>query len=293
MTNEKELKIRASGSDVGKKKYIGTYVLLALAVLFVLMPLYIVFATSIMSKYEANGSAFKFWPEQVSFESYHRLLFEQVGGYSLIRSFFNTILYYLPSTIVGVLVSSMSAFAFARMRFRIKSFMFSTLMLTMLVPNTMGLITAYLLYDTIGWIGTPLPIIVPALFGSIGSTFFLRQFYMKMPDDLVGCAKLDGLGWFGIYFRIMLPISIPAIVAQFILVFIAGYNDYMGPLLYLPEASQATLQIALAQIQDPRIQNWPLRMAGCVIAMTPLLVMYLISQKYVLKGVSVSAGFKG
>ncbi|MFR6641814.1 MAG: carbohydrate ABC transporter permease, partial [Christensenellales bacterium] len=67
----------------------------------------------------------------------------------------------------------------------------------------------------------------------------------------------------------------------------------MAPLLYLPEASQATLQIALAQIQDPRIQNWPLRMAGCVIAMTPLLVMYLISQKYVLKGVSVSAGFKG
>lgn len=289
----KQVKIKATGVDVGKSKHIGVYVLMALAVLYIFGPLYIMLSTSVMSKYEANSSTYKFWPEQFSLESYHRLLFEQVGGYSLMRSFGNTILYYLPTTFVGVMVSSLSAFAFAKMRFKAKNLMFSTLMLTMLVPNSMGLITAYLLFDGLGWIGTPLPVMIPRLFGGIGMVFFLRQFFMTIPDDLVGCSKLDGLGWWGMYFKVMLPIAVPAITTQFILSFIGGYNDYMGPLLYMPEASQATLQIALAQIQDPRIQNWPLRMAGCTIAMAPLLIMYLFSQRYVLRGLSVSSGFKG
>ena len=296
MINTKEAKFKTSNNIVGTKNhYVTAFVMMFLAVFFVLFPLYTVFTTSLMSKYEALGTAFKLWPEQgVSFDSYKTILVDQIGGYSVLGGFVNTIIYYLPTAAIGTIVSAMAAFAFAKLRFKASNAMFSILMLNLLVPNSMGMITSFLLYDTLGWIGTPMPIMIPICFGGISAVFFLRQFYLKIPDDLVGCAKLDGLGYLGMFFRIMLPISMPAITAQFILTFIGGYNDYMGPLLYLSgDAKMATLQLALAQYQDPRIQDWPLRMAGAFTAMTPLVVMYLCSQKLILKGLDVSAGFKG
>ena len=286
------------GSDnrrVNRKIYIGSRAMMVLAVFFVLAPMYIMFATSIMSKYEANGAQFRVWPKQgVTFESYRTVLFESVGGLSVVRGLFNTIWMYVPSILVDVLISTMAAFAFAKMKFKAKNFMFSVLLATMMIPNSMGLITAYLVYDTLGWVGTALPIMVPKMFGEIGAVFFLRQFYMKVPDDLIGCARMDGLGYFGTFIRIMLPIAVPAMSAQFILLFIAGYNDYTGPLLYLPNARMATLQLVLAQFGDvEQIQNWPLRMAASAVSMAPLIVLYLASQRLMLKGLEVSTGFKG
>ena len=254
---------------------------------------YIMFATSIMSPYEAQGASFKFWPEEPSLMMYKRVLIEESNGYSIVLGFLNTMLYYGPSSLVGVFVSAMSAFAFAKMKFPGRTVMFSVLIATMTIPNNLGLLTSYLIFDKLHWIGTPLPVIIPRLFGTISVVFFLRQYYMSIPDDLIGCAKIDGAGWFGIFMRIMVPISIPVMAAQFILYFITGYNDYMGPMLYLPNAELATLQLVLAQYEDPYIQNWPLRMAGCLVAMVPMIVLYLASQKFLLKDLQISAGLKG
>ena len=269
------------------------YILLALTAFFVLAPFYIMFATSIMSPYEAQGASFKFWPEEPSLMMYKRVLIEESNGYSIVLGFLNTMLYYGPSSLVGVFVSAMSAFAFAKMKFPGRTVMFSVLIATMTIPNNLGLLTSYLIFDKLHWIGTPLPVIIPRLFGTISVVFFLRQYYMSIPDDLIGCAKIDGAGWFGIFMRIMVPISIPVMAAQFILYFITGYNDYMGPMLYLPNAELATLQLVLAQYEDPYIQNWPLRMAGCLVAMVPMIVLYLASQKFLLKDLQISAGLKG
>ena len=224
---------------------------------------------------------------------YKRVLIEESNGYSIVLGFLNTMLYYGPSSLVGVFVSAMSAFAFAKMKFPGRTVMFSVLIATMTIPNNLGLLTSYLIFDKLHWIGTPLPVIIPRLFGTISVVFFLRQYYMSIPDDLIGCAKIDGAGWFGIFMRIMVPISIPVMAAQFILYFITGYNDYMGPMLYLPNAELATLQLVLAQYEDPYIQNWPLRMAGCLVAMVPMIVLYLASQKFLLKDLQISAGLKG
>ncbi len=269
------------------------YILLALTAFFVFAPFYIMFATSIMSPYEAQGASFKFWPEEPSLMMYKRVLIEESNGYSIVLGFLNTMLYYGPSSLVGVFVSAMSAFAFAKMKFPGRTVMFSVLIATMTIPNNLGLLTSYLIFDKLHWIGTPLPVIIPRLFGTISVVFFLRQYYMSIPDDLIGCAKIDGAGWFGIFMRIMVPISIPVMAAQFILYFITGYNDYMGPMLYLPNAELATLQLVLAQYEDPYIQNWPLRMAGCLVAMVPMIVLYLASQKFLLKDLQISAGLKG
>ncbi|MEG9430475.1 MAG: carbohydrate ABC transporter permease [Christensenellaceae bacterium] len=269
------------------------YILLALTAFFVFAPFYIMFATSIMSPYEAQGASFKFWPEEPSLMMYKKVLIEESNGYSIVLGFLNTMLYYGPSSLVGVFVSAMSAFAFAKMKFPGRTVMFSVLIATMTIPNNLGLLTSYLIFDKLHWIGTPLPVMIPRLFGTISVVFFLRQYYMGIPDDLIGCAKLDGAGWFGMFMRIMVPISIPVMAAQFILYFITGYNDYMGPMLYLPNAELATLQLVLAQYEDPYMQNWPLRMAGCLVAMVPMIVLYLASQKFLLKDLQISAGLKG
>ena len=269
------------------------YILLALTAFFVFAPFYIMFATSIMGPYEAQGASFKFWPEEPSLMMYKRVLIEESNGYSIVLGFLNTMLYYGPSSLVGVFVSAMSAFAFAKMKFPGRTVMFSVLIATMTIPNNLGLLTSYLIFDKLHWIGTPLPVMIPRLFGTISVVFFLRQYYMAIPDDLIGCAKIDGAGWFGIFMRIMVPISIPVMAAQFILYFITGYNDYMGPMLYLPNAELATLQLVLAQYEDPYIQNWPLRMAGCLVAMVPMIVLYLASQKFLLRDLQISAGLKG
>ena len=200
---------------------------------------------------------------------------------------------YIPSTAIGVFVSAMSAFAFAKLDFKLKKPMFAILMATLTLPNCIGFIASFLMFDKMGWINTPLPIMVPRMLGAIGIVFFLRQYYLGIPDDIVGAANLDGLGELGIFFHIMLPISLPALFSQFILNFITGYNDYLGPLLYLQNAKMYTLQISLAFFAEAYVQDWPLRMSGCVIAMIPLVVLYLIAQKYILQGVSISSGLKG
>lgn len=290
--------IEAYKSTKMKKKSKWTrvwqYAILIFFILFVLSPFYVLFATSIMNKFEANAANFRFWPKEgVYWDSYYTVLFEPIGGYSVMKGFKNTMIYYLPSSLIGVLVSAMSAYAFARMNFRLKEIMFAILMGTMMIPNNMSLIISFLLYDQINWINTPLPLMIPRMFGTISIVFFLRQYYLGIPADLIGCAKIDGLGHFGIFVKIMLPISVPVLAAQFILYFIGGYNDYMGPLLYLPSAERATLQLVLAQYEDPRIQNWPLRTAGCIVAMSPLILLYLASQKFILMDLSVGSGFKG
>ncbi len=274
-------------------KKILNYLLLVIIALFVISPFYIMFVTSIMDVAESQGAFFKFWPEIPSLLMYKKVLLDESNGYSIIRGFLNTLLYYGVPSIVGVLVSAMSSYAFAKMKFPGRTFMFSTLIATMTIPNNIGLITSYVVFDAFNWINTPLPIVVPRLFGTIGIMFFLRQYYMSMPDDLIGSAKIDGLSHFGVFLRIMLPISIPAVTAQFVLYFLTGYNDYMAPLLYISDTEMATLQMVLAQYEDPYMQNWPLRMAGCLSAMIPMIVLYLSARKLLLKDVAVSSGLKG
>lgn len=277
-----------------KKPLVGSHIIILLAVLFVLVPTYIMIITSFTSAIEANNAAFNWWPKMgATIDGYIKLFTRKTAGNSLLRSFGNTMWIYLPSTVVGVFVSSMSAFAFAKLDFVLKKPMFAILLGTMTLPNCIGIIASFLMFDAIGWIDTALPLMIPRMLGSIGIVFFLRQFFMGIPDDLVGAAKIDGLGEIGVYVKIMLPISAPALISQFILTFIVAYNDYLAPLLYLQNAKMYTLQISLAFLAEAYVQDWPLRMAGCVVAMVPLVLLYLLSQKYILKGVAISSGLKG
>ena len=280
-----------------KKKnhyYIGTYIIIAIVVLFVLLPIYIMVITSLTSSQEANNAMFSWWPKEgLTVQAYIDAFSNKTGDTTLIRAFLNTLWIYIPGIIVGLFTATISGYAFAKMNFIGKNVLFSFLIATMAIPNSMGMVANFIMYDTIGWINTPFPLMIPPMFGTVTVMFFMRQFISGIPSTLLEAGKVDGLRNFGCCMRIALPISVPAIVAQFILQFIVAYNDYLNPLLYLQDANMYTLQIALAYFQDVYIQDWSLRMAGCVIAIVPMVVLYFAAQKYILRGVAVQGGVKG
>lgn len=269
------------------------YFLTALVILFVFFPIYIILDTSLQSEAEANLATFHWYPHEFTFVGYVSVFTKQLAGINLMYGLFNTLWIYLPGVIAGIYVSSMSAFAFAKTHFRGKGFIFSVLMSTIMLPNSMATIAQVLLYDSIGWMNTPWPLMLPRAFGDIGTVFFIRQFYVKLPDDIIDAAKVDGMGYFGVFNKIILPMSGPVIVAQFILNFITAYNDYLGPLLYCQSSSMYTLQVALAMFAGPYAQNWPLRMAGSFVGMAPLIILYVCSQKFIRQSLNVSASVKG
>ena len=285
MKKEKSLKKRP--------KYIGSYIVMALVILFVFLPLYIMLNTSLQSESEANSSHFHWLPEEWSVLGYVSVFTKRLAGINIMRGVFNTLWIYLPGILVGLYSSSMAAFSYAKIKFKGKGVMFSILLSTIMLPNSMSTISLVLLYDSLGWMNTPYPLMIPPMFGGIGAVFFMRQFYLTIPEDLVNAAKIDGLGYFGVFNRIILPMSGSVLLAQFILSFIGSYNDYMGPLMYCQSSSMYTLQVALAMFAGPYAQNWPLRMAGAVVGMTPLIVLYICCQKFIRKGLSISASIKG
>lgn len=280
------------------KRIIGKtaiYLGLILFALWVLVPFYIVFITSFKTRVEAQSPEFSLWPKDgFHWDGYLEVLTYKSGGASMsvvLRGFLNTLWIVLPPTIVGLLSSSIAAYAFAKLRFKVKNLLFSTLLATMMIPGTVMLTPSYLLYDKIMWTNTPLPLMVPGMFGAAACVFFMRQFYMGIPTDLIEAAKLDGMGYFGIFFKIMVPLSVPALLAQGILGFIGGYNDYFGPYLYLSDPELYTLQIALNSFQGTYASNWPTMMAGAIVALVPTVVIYIVAQKYFIQGIA-TAGMK-
>lgn len=271
------------------------YFVIALFTAFIVVPIYIVVSTSFKTSIEANGTTFYWWPKEgFSVEGYVKVLTTNQVNRNLIRGFGVTLWMYVPSVAVGVFVSAIAAYAFAKIDFFLKKPIFAILMSSLTLPTSVGMIAAIIIYSSIGWMGTPLPLMVPRMMGSIGIVFFLRQFYMGLPDDLIGAARVDGLGDFRIFLKIALPLSLPAIGSQFILTFIAAYNDYIGPLYYLignPELYP--LQLALSYWRTGSNPNWNILMAGTMVATLPMLCLYLLSQKFILKGVAITSGMKG
>lgn len=283
MTNEK--------LKYGLGKF-GVYAVLILAALLILGPLYIVVIISFMDKSQAMSPTFALWPENFNLHGYIEVFTYTSGGGdeipTVIRGFLNTMLTVVPPTLIGTLFSALSAFAFSKLKFWGRDFMFSMLLATMMIPGTISLIPAYIIYDKIGWVDTYLPLVVPGLFGSASVVFFLRQFYYSIPDDLLEAGRVDGISNIGAFFRIMLPLSVPALITQFVLSFVAGYNDYLGPLLYLFSPEKYTLQIALSFFKGTYATDYAIVMAGAVVTLIPTTVIYIIGQKFFLEGIATS-----
>ena len=289
---QKELRLRKIRE---KFSFVGNHFIVLLFAAIILVPLYIVIITSFKTTTEANGTRFYWWPKEgFALDGYIKIFSTNQVNRNLLRGFSVTLWMYVPPIIMGIFMSAMAAYGFAKMEFVGKKTIFGILMSSLTLPNSVGMIAAIVMYNAIGWMGTPLPLMVPRMMGSIGIVFFLRQFYMGLPDDLIGAARVDGLGDYGIFIRIALPLSLPALGSQFILTFIGAYNDYIGPLYYLignPEIYP--LQLSLSYWRTGSNPDWSVLMAGAMVATVPMLCLYLLSQKFILKGVAITSGLKG
>ena len=273
-----------------KRFPIVTYFLLILLSLYIIVPFWIVFVSGIKTVQEASAIEFTWWPKRgVTWLAFKRV-FEDG---SLLRGFGNTLKYGLLPLFVGLFVSTMSAYGFEKMRWRGRNMMFQFLLLTMMLPGCVTMTATRLMYDTIGWTGTALPLMIPGMFGGIGVVFFLRQYMKGVPNELIDAAKIDGAGDFGTFVVIIIPLSMPAIFTQLVLCFLGTYNDYMGPLLYIIDEDMYTLQLALRNMIGMYRFDVPRQMAASFVAMMPMLIIYLFAQNYILNGISMRSGLKG
>lgn len=272
----------------------GTLIpLLALAVIVVL-PFYILAITSVKTYREAANLVFTWWPQNGFDPGGYLEVFELGGvwGVSVDTALVNSFVYAIIPTVVGVFVSSVAAYAFVKLRFKHSGTMYFMLILTMMMPDCVTMTTSYLLYDLIGWTGNPLPLIVPGCFGGAATVLFLREYYMGIPDELLEAAQIDGAGKWKRYFFIVLPMGKPALMAQFILQFITRYNNFLTPLIYLDNPEDYTIQIFLDFLIGTSIDTRQIAAAG-VCSLVPMLLLYVIFQKKIIDGISMSSGLKG
>lgn len=272
--------------NMGKKT--SMYFVLILMCFLVLFPFAIVISTSLKTYADSVKVPFTFNPGYIDWSAYKAVLESE----ALWKGLSNTLFVVLPIMVIGVLTSALSAYAFAKIRFKAKNLMFAILMFSMMIPGVITMTPAYVIYDSIGWTNTYLPLMVPNAFGTAACVFYLRQFFAGIPTELIEAGKMDGLSNFGVFTKIMLPLAKPALTAQMILWFIAGYNDYFGPMLYLNTEDKYTLQLVLKLMAGSSESNWPKVMACCIVTMVPLLVIYFVAQKKFVEGITMT-GLKG
>ncbi|MBI2940413.1 MAG: carbohydrate ABC transporter permease [Chloroflexi bacterium] len=202
-----------------------------------------------------------------------------------------------------ILSSSLAGFAFARLRARGQNVLFILVLSTLMVPEPVIMIPTFLIFRHLGWLDTLLPLIVPYyLGGSAFYTFMFRQFFRGIPLELTDAAKIDGCGLFGLYRRILMPLSLPAIASAAIFSFFARWNDFLHPLIYLKSKENFTVALGLRLFQaggqtgqgvaQGRVVEWQLLMAASVVAMLPCLLIFFFLQRYFVRGI-VTTGLKG
>ncbi len=269
------------------------YTGLTLFAVFVLFPFAIMLISSLKHKEETIGS-FTWWPKMGFTLRGFWNAFEKVeSSTSIVEGFFNTLWIIIPPTVLGLLTSTLSAYAFAKMRFRGKNIMFGLLIATMMVPGIATLVPSYIIWDYLGiTVSAPfVPLMIPGMFGAAACVFFMRQAIYAIPDSVIEASRIDGLGPFGVFVKIVLPLIKPALLSQGVLGFVGGYNDYFGPLIYLKSDYQ-TLQIAVSVFSDRYSGDWPSILAANIVAIIPTILIYIFVQKYFIEGIT-AGGEKG
>ena len=266
---------------------------LGLFALFVLFPFAIMPISSFKYKEETIG-AFTWWPKMgMTLRGYVNAFEKVASSTSIIEGFFNTLWIIIPPTFIGLMTSTLSAYAFAKMRFRGKEVMFGLLIATMMVPGIATLVPSYIIWDYLGITVTApfVPLMIPGMFGAAACVFFMRQSINAIPDSVIEASRIDGIGPFGCFVKIVLPLIKPSLLAQGVLGFVGGYNDYFGPLIYLKSDYQ-TLQIAVSVFSDRYSGDWPSILAANIVAIIPTILIYIFVQRYFIEGIT-AGGEKG
>ncbi len=284
---------KSYSKSVKKKRliqHIIVYILIVLGSLLFLLPFFWMLSTSFKEYDEIFSIPITFIPKKIIFTNYKEV-FNANEYVNILIGFKNTLIIVIPSTIIGCLTAALAAFAFAKIKFPGRDVIFFALVATMAIPGIILMIPSYILFSKIHWTNTWLPLMIPGMFGGAGAIFFTRQFMKGIPHELEEAARVDGLSWWGIFWKIELPLAKPIIISNFLFGFIGGYNDWLGPTLYLNGDSKTkTLQQMIAMLNDTFGTRWGVQMAGSCLALIPTLIIFIVCQKFFIEGVSLTGG---
>ena len=229
-------------------------------------------------------------PNPMRFANYPEALTQQPFG----TFFINTLWYAIPSTIGTTISSAIVAYGFARIRWRGRNLLFFICLTTIMIPFQVRMVPLYITFKNLGWLNSYKPLIVPAFFGNVYFIFLLRQFFMTIPHELSEAAKIDGASEWKIMTRIILPLAKPALAVVALFQFMAAWDDYVGPLIYLNRTTLFPVSLGLAQFNSAFAESlrWPYTMAASTVVVLPIIVLFFVAQRTFVEGVTIT-GIKG
>jgi multiple sugar transport system permease protein len=276
--------VRRTASDT------ASHILLILIATMFIVPFLWLVITSLKPLDQVFTDPLIWIPKPIMWGNYVEALTTPAFPFTLLLR--NTLFYVIMTTIGTVVSSTIVAYAFARMQFAGRDILFMITLATMMLPGIVTLIPTYVLFKSLGWVGTYAPLIVPTFLGSAFNIFLLRQFMMTVPWDLTDAATVDGANDFTILWRIMVPLIKPAllVIAVFNIMYI--WNDFFGPLIYLSDQSQYPLVMGLYAFKTRFAIKYNLMMAATLATVFPLIALFFIAQRYFIEGITLT-GLKG
>lgn len=262
------------------------HIILILGACIMIMPFLWMILTSLKTVSESTSmNPFIFFPETLQWENYLNVIKQN----DFIQLYFNTFAMMFFRVLCGVLFSAMAAYAFARLEFPGKKLGFGLVLFQMMVPTQIFIIPQYLMVDKLGLRNTVFALVFPGLVSAFG-TFLLRQFFMGLPKELEESARLDGCNIWQTFWKVMLPLTKSGLVALGIFTALFSFKDLMWPLIVNTNSDAATLSSALSKISSAYSVNYPELMAAAVLAIWPMMLVYIIFQRQFIEGIATSGG---
>lgn len=268
---------------------ITVHIVLILGSLCFLLPFYWMLRSATMDISQVFQVPPKWIPDPIIISNFKEALTILPFGQYFVNTFFVVGLGVLGT----VLTASLSAYSFARLRWKGKKLIFALIMSTMMLPYAAKLVPTFLGWQAFGFVNTFAPLILPAWFGGTAFDMFLmRQFFLTIPKELDEAAYVDGASYARVFFQIVLPLSKPALITVGLFAFMGFWNDFLGPLVYLNDQRKYTVAIGLAQFQGMLTSEWQLMMAAAAVVLAPVLLVFILGQKYFVEGIATT-GLKG
>jgi multiple sugar transport system permease protein len=259
----------------------------AIVGLLVVAPLAWMVSAAFMPRGTAQTFPPPLLPEQPTLENFRELFTRLRLG----RYFFNSVIVSLTITACAVLLNSMAGYAFAKLRFRGRAALLQLLLAGLIVPLQVGMLPLFLLLKQFGLINTYWAVIIPSMAGIYG-VFMVRQYALSIPDSLLDAARIDGAGEFRLFFSVVLPVLRPVLATLAVFTFLSAWNDFMWPLVVLTGNDRYTLPVAVAILSSEHVQDAELMMAGSLVTLLPVLVVFAILQRQLIGGIMMG-GVKG
>ncbi len=274
------------------RRYILLYALLIAIAIAIILPIAWIVASSFTTRETVwkNVLPFSwraFFPADFTLDGYHAI-FEKDFGRALLNTFFLGAV----TVVFGIAVGAMSGFAFARLQFRAKNFLFALVIFSFMIPGDLTIIPSFVLVRDLGWLGTWQGLIVPGLANGI-IIFLFRQFFAEIPQDLIDAPRVDGATWLQVFLRIILPVSKPALISAGVILFLGQWNNFFWPLLVAPDPELRVVQVAVSIIGvEQQVHLWEQMFASSTLAMLVPVLLILPFQRYYVGGI-LGSGLKG